>query len=166
MPEVIFTLTEAEVALYPVDEDGDPISTSPVFLGCQAEDIRLTHRFERIVTKPTGEIAKVHHLGEEHEISFGRLWLIQQPDTPDGTPTDYRPVAAGAGNTGRYVLIIAWQSSGDAAIEMKDRWVARIYTGVTTDSFEVRNRDLEFICDQTFSAQSFTEVNGTGALTC
>jgi len=163
MPEIFLLLSDAAITLYRTDSNGDAITDAPVFIGACAKDLRLAYRFDERESTPTGVNYPVtHHLNPRHEISIERLWVVNQKETPDAEPADFK-----LERNQQFVMAIVWKKDSNAPVEMTNRWHARIYHGTTTSAYDLTSVDvMEFTGSQSFKAQYFIERNGIGAVTC
>lgn len=142
-----FIVDEAILSVFPTDAAGNPITTSPVWLGASIHGLRISESLTEVIDRPSGvKYGQTHHVDEEHLISIDRLWVT---DVPVVTPPDNLAVLLGATDIGqpfpaqngtdytlrrgmRYVVPIVWQDAFDA-----NRFHYRVYYGVTDRSHEI-----------------------------
>jgi hypothetical protein len=144
----IYTLLEATLALYPADATGQPITTTPIWMGACAENLRLAQSMKVVETTPGGRAyPKRHPLVATHDIQIGRIWVL-----PDATgSSDY------VLPTGQMVLDILWED------EEGDGWQRRTYYGVTAKSYDLSSVEkIHSTADQTFDAEYYSQSSGTG----
>jgi hypothetical protein len=159
MPKVFqpFTLSEATVALYLLDENDAPITTAPVWAGAQAENLSMVKRAETVSSKPSGvRYPRERAVGESHQVSIESLWLTQFDAATPTLPADFE-----FDRNARFAMTITWKSDNSSI--SGDRWAMRVYYGVTCDQFEVASRELFESSDKkTFKAEFYTSKNGVG----
>lgn len=134
---------EAIISIFPVDDDGSPITSTPVWLGRVATGLKISHRAIGVVDHPTGAPYGIRHIvDEEHQIQLDRTWVTDVPGvTPPGG--DIGVAIANGANPGngidytlqrdkQYILTIVWQNAEDP-----NRFYYRVYYGVTDVSHDV-----------------------------
>ena len=166
MREVFLDLPNATISLYPVLAGSTTRSfpwgradvENPVFMGAEANALRLIKRFEEVVTRPTGRAhPEVRHINEEHEISIQRLWITR---TESGTHEDYE-----IERNEQFVLLVAWQESAPMEIE-SSAWLARVYYGVKLSTFDLASQDsISFLGEQAIRAEFYRKKSGVGVIT-
>lgn len=146
----VYTLLEATIALYPADALGQPITTTPIWMGACAENLRLVQQMKVVETTPGGRLyPKRHPLVATHEIQIGRIWVL--PDTIGSA--DY------VLTTGRMVMDILWED------EDSDGWQRRTYYGVTAKGYDLASVDkIHSTADQTFDAEYYSQSWGTSTV--
>jgi hypothetical protein len=156
MPELVFTLNQAKIRLYPLLDTGEPDTDNPIFISADAEVLRLSQKWEEIRHTPTGvKYPIMRQISLRHEIAIDRLWKITQPLIPLGNLLDFQMV-----RNPNWAMSIVWQQDDDEL-----RYIGRMYYGVTCNTFDFGSRDMmEFLSNQIFQAQYFREFNGDGPL--
>lgn len=171
MPEILFTLDHATVTLYPILPDSDTRELpwgladveNPIWLGAQADNIRMIRRLLGVPHRPTGsKYPVVHYVGEENVITFGHLWTVN-PTIESGVVDPDVPDAFSPDPDGKYVLAITWQEPGPKALE-DSYWRSRVYYGVTCPEESLGTGDVEFRTERQFVASFFKEKSGLGAI--
>jgi hypothetical protein len=156
--EIVFTLNQATVRLYPIGENGEPDTGNPILQTASAEVLRLTQKWDEIRHTPTGaKYPTIRQIGLRHEISIDHLWKIEQPLVPLTAPLDFQMTRNPA-----WAMSIVWQQDDD-----DQRYFGRMYFGVTCGTYDFSSRDMfESLVNQTFQAQYFREFNGEGIPPC
>lgn len=84
-----FTIDEADVFIYPVDENGVADTADPLWVGEGAKNIRISEEMVEVIDRPSGvEYGIAHHVDDIHIIRIGKLFECNIPI-----------VAAGAGQS-------------------------------------------------------------------
>ena len=105
MNELVFTLLEATINLYPADTKDEAVLSSPVWMGCEGEELRVGESFLSIQTNPSGSLFPRHRpLVPVYHLTLNRLWVHRATDRAVFRPT-----------TGRYVLDILFTSEETGA---------------------------------------------------
>lgn len=166
--ETFFDLESGKISLFPLRPNsasrdnpyGRPDTNNPVFLGGDAESIRVLARLDEVVVAPTGLKFKwAHHVHEEHEISIERLWITRPEDGNADLPDDYK-----LRRNELMILMVAWQEPPPKAID-QSRWKARIYYGVTASHWNLESQEAAyFMASQLFRAHFFKEKKGIGQI--
>ena len=148
-----FLIDEATVSVYPTDAEGNPITSNPVWLGLQAEGIRILDSLEEIEDRPSGvEYPEITHGAERHEVTITRLWEVDVPlvEQPDDLRVDLATLNLGGDPPAEngldyqlrpnqdYVVVIVWEDESD-----RRRFHYRVYYGVTDRSHELDGRTGE-----------------------
>ena len=145
--QIVLSLLEARVTLYPATTGGAPVLTAPIWTGAPAEKLSVRERWRIKETTPTGaRYPRRHPLIPDYEIALGRVWLL---------PADLTGWSAGWQN---YVLDVTWTE------EETGQWHRRTFYGVTIGERGLDSRDIEsgFTDDQSFAAQYFVPASGAG----
>lgn len=161
-----FTIPEANLSLYPVDDTGLPVTDNPVWLGANAKGIRITERKEEVEDRPTGSrYPQRHHIAEQHEISVEKLFIVSVPDDLPVQPSSVALVETVAGGVSvtnssnyqmrdnqQYILVIMW-----ATDDNPDRYYHRTYFGVMDRSHDIgaTGEDGAFDASIVWSAQYY-----------
>jgi hypothetical protein len=142
-----FTVNEARIDLYPVDENGEPIEASPVFLGAQAKGLRISEQLTIVTDYPSGaQYGEPHHVDERHTIEFTQTFVVSSPRTDPPSDISLELAATDVGQpfsvvnattyklrrNQKYVATIVWQDSEDPT-----KYYYRCYYGVHDISHEI-----------------------------
>ena len=167
MSERLLTLHNVKVTMYPILPDSDTRelpwgkadTENPVWLGAEADTIRLTHRQIGLAHRPTGSrYPRVRYVGEEHLITITNLWTVNPTITSGEVDTELEDHFVPERDN-QYVLSFTWQEDTDEGY-----WITRVYYGVTCPETALNSGDVEFRNDRQFVAAFFKETRGTGTV--
>src|SRR5262245_12865904 len=92
----IFTLEWANISLFGILQGsstrgnpwGRPDRDNPIFMGAEADSLRIIERFDEVIIAPTGDkYPTPKQRVAEHFIEISRLW-ISRPDSVDDSAAD------------------------------------------------------------------------------
>lgn len=149
MKEVSLVLAHATLSLYHADANGNPILSSPIWMGARTEEVELNQSIEEIPSTPSGALhVETEHGFEHHEIRISRMWVLPTKASERGL--DY---AMPRGP--RHVLVVYGEDRATGI------WHKRTYYGVSAQIYNLRSLGvLNFGANQSFRAQYFLSDGG------
>lgn len=142
----VFTVLEAQAAIYLEGADGQPSGAAIWQSGC-VEGVRMEADYEERRLESHGRAhAAVHHVDESHVVSITRWWGAGEEDG--------EPVGPDLDRFQRYILVLVFWA------EARRHWVKRVYRGVTARSQPVEDGDAALTDDKIFRAESRVQIRG------
>lgn len=149
MTTIVLTLMEALVTLYPAGPNGAPITSNPIWMGVDADNLTVAERWKVVETRPTGAKYRVKHpLVQDWEINIARVWALDVQNL-NGYQTD----------GGQYVMDVIWTDQDGG------QWHRETFYGVTISGDHdraSRGVDGGYTENQRFEAQYMIPASGGG----
>lgn len=146
MAREVFTVFEARAAIYLADADGEATGDALYTGGC-LNGVRMECDYtEERVPRHGRSTVPVHHVDEEHLISFEQWWVFEDDEEGELLDPDLD-------RNQEYVLVLAWRSDD------RGYWVKRVYYGVTVRTAPVDTGDA-MTDNKTLRAERRVQVKG------
>lgn len=147
-----FSIHDCEFALYLADDQGNPQTSSSVFLGGKIETLEPDLEFTKIRLDRHGDpLGRNYHTDEEHRFAVKNLWVMDRAGAANGRAPYGMPSIR---RNQQYVMVLRWFDQETQC------WALRTYLGVTADGHRLTNNDQIFHQELPFTARQMNERSG------
>ncbi len=167
--EILFVIEWAKIALFrivpnsakPATPWGRPDPDKPIFMGVDANKVRIGQAFEVSERRPSGwKFPIPRHLSTGHTIGIDRLWIVKPQEGEDPPKGDYVITP-----NQLMCMSVTWQEAVNGKGDADATWFQRIYYGVTGPVWNLDSsvEEVAFTGEQAFTAMFFKRKSGKGA---